>query len=264
MQRVTGMFSLFQKSPILDEASIQWMFDFYTWALRHFDAGVFFHETILVTPTNDCFPGEGHSPYEKAHLILEQVKLHAGMNRWPVQLVEEHEYEQTAPQLAFSGTVRGQHALAPQASGVGARLLATYQPELLRNPQALIANYAQLLGHYLGSTTHDMPPGGVENWPHVTELLGVFMGFGLMFANTAYQARVSSCGACQGPITQRTNYLSQFDITYALAIFTVLKQIPAQNVTKHLKKTLHPFYKKAVKDVLGRKEELERLKEFKA
>jgi len=255
------MFSLFQKSPILDEASIQWMFDFYAWALRHFDADVFFNETILVTPTNDCFPGEGQSPSEKAHLILEQVKRHAGMDRWPVQLVEEDDYERTAPQLAFNGTVRGQHALAPQASSA---LHATYQPQLLRNPQALIANYAQLLGHYLGSSSHEMPPGGVENWPHVTELLGVFMGFGLMFANTAYQARVSSCGACQGPITQRTNYLSQFDITYALAIFSVLKQTPAKSVTKHLKKTLHPFYKKAVKDVAGREEELQRLKEMKA
>ncbi|WP_455221233.1 hypothetical protein [Kaarinaea lacus] len=256
------MFSFFQKSPLLDDASIQWMFDCYAWALRHFDAKVFFNETILVVPTNSCFPGEGHSAYDKADLILQQVKRHAGMSNWPVQLVEERDFENTNPQLAFSGTVRGQHALAPQTSEVNARLHASYQAELLRNPQALIANYAQLLGHYLGATTHDMPPGGVENWPHVTELLGVFMGFGLMFANTAYQARVSSCGACQGPIVQRTNYLSQFDITYALAIFTVLKQIPSKEVTKYLKKTLHPFYKKAVKDVMGREEELRRLKEF--
>jgi hypothetical protein len=258
------MFNLFQKSPLLDEESVQWMFDCYAWALRHFDAAVFFNETILVVPTNDCFPGEGDSPYAKAYLILQQVKRHAGMSNWPVYLVEEDAYEHAIPQLAFEGTVRGQHALAPKTAGVNARLLATYQPESLRNPQAMIANYAQLLGHYLGSNSRDVPPGGVENWPHVTELLGVFMGFGLMFANTAYQARVSSCGACQGPIMQRTNYLSQFDITYALAIFAVLKQIPNKDVIKYLKKTLHPFYKNAVKDVLRREEELKTLKEFQA
>ena len=258
------MFNLFQKSPLLDEASIQWMFDCYAWALRHFDAKVFFNETILVVPTNDCFPGEGNSPFAKADLILQQVKHHAGMGNWPLQLVEEQDYVNAVPQLAFEGAVRGQHALAPRPADANSRLLATYQLELLRNPQALIANYAQLLSHYLGGATRDLPPGGMENWPHVTELLGVFMGFGLMFANTAYQARVSSCGACQGPIIQRTNYLSQFDITYALAIFAVLKQIPNKDVTKYLKKTLHPFYKKAVKDVMGREEELQRLMGFQA
>ena len=80
------MFNLFQKSPLLDEASIQWMFDCYAWALRHFDAKVFFNETILVVPTNDCFPGEGDSPYAKADLILQQVKHHAGMGNWPVMM----------------------------------------------------------------------------------------------------------------------------------------------------------------------------------
>ena len=142
--------------------------------------------------------------------------------------------------------------------------MVVYQPELLRNPQALIANYAQLLAHYLGSTAQQPPPGGTDNWPHVTELLGVYLGFGLMFANTAYNVRVSSCGSCQGPTAERVNYLSQYDISYALAIFSVLKDIPNKHVTAYLKKTLHPFYKKAVKDVMGRVEALNKLKEFKA
>ncbi|WP_455207664.1 hypothetical protein [Kaarinaea lacus] len=256
------MFSLFQTKPLLDEESIQWMFDCYAWALRNFDAKVFFNETILVVPNNECFPGKEESVYGRANLILQQVKRHAGMAAWPVQLVEEQDYVNAIPQLSFEGTVRGQHALAPKSVQANTSLLATYQPELLRNPQALIANYTQLLAHYLGGTTGEMPPGGAENWPHVTELLGVFMGFGLMFANTAYNVRVSSCGSCQGPAAQRTNYLSQFDITYALAIFAVLKQIPTKDVTRYLKKTLHPFYKKAVKDVMGQQEELFKLKEF--
>ena len=257
------MFGLFQHKSLLDEESVQWMFDCFDWALRNFDARVFYDETVLVKPTNDFFPGQETTAHGKAELILQQVKQFAGMKNWPLKLVEEQDFEAIpTPQLSFAGAVRGQHALAPAPAAPENILSVTYQAELLRNPQALIANYAQLFGHYLGATTKQPPPGGAENWPHITELLGVFLGFGLMFANTAYQVRVSSCGSCQGPIVQRTNYLSQFDITYALAIFTVLKNIPVKDVTGHLKKTLHPFYKKAVKDVANRQEQLSRLQEI--
>jgi len=256
------MFGFFQNKPLLDEESIQWMFDCFAWALRNFDAKVFFTETTLVTPTNDCFPGEEDSELVKANLILQQVKRHAGMANWPVYLAGQQDYETAIPRLSFAEAARGQHALAPVAKESNVSLPVTYQPELLPNPQALIANYAQLLAHYLGGSARELPPGGAENWPHLTELLGVYLGFGLMFANTAYHVRVSSCGSCQGPAAERENYLSQFDITYALALFSVLKQIPNHEVLKYLKKTLRPFYKKAVKDVSGHKAELARLKEF--
>ncbi|MCI0506421.1 MAG: hypothetical protein L0Z73_09970 [Gammaproteobacteria bacterium] len=256
------MFNFFQTKPLLDEESIQWMFDCFGWALRNFDPRVFFDETILVTPTNECFPGKEHSEHGKANLILQQVKRYAGMANWPLQLAQQQGGEMAVPSLPFAGAAWGQHALAPVTAEASVYLPVTYQPELLRNPQALIANYAQLLAHYLGGTAREAPPGGEENWPHVTELLGVFMGFGLMFANTAYRVRVSSCGSCQGPVAERRNYLSQFDITYALAIFSVLKQIPAKEVIKHLKKTLHPFYKNALKDVTAHEAELVRLKGF--
>jgi hypothetical protein len=256
------MFRFFQNKPLLDEESIQWMFDCFAWALRNFDAKVFFIETRLVTPTNECFPGKEHSEHAKANLILQQVKRYAGMANWPLQLAGQQGGEMAVPSPPFAGPVRGQHALAPVTAGTSVVLPVSYQPELLRNPQALIANYAQRLAHYLGGTAREAPPGGEENWPHVTELLGVFMGFGLMFANTAYHVRVSSCGSCQGPAAVRINYLSQFDIAYALAIFSVLKQIPAKDVMRHLKKTLHPFFNKAVKDAIAHEAELDRLKEF--
>lgn len=256
------MISLFQSKPVLDEESIQWMLDVYSWALRNFDARVFFEETILVTPTNECFPGEKQTAFDKADLILQQVKRHASMAAWPVELVEEDANLNQIPELAFEGSVRGQYALAPKSPGKNTRLPVSYRGELLRNPQIIISDYAQILAHYLGGTTSELPPGGAENWPHCTELLGVFMGFGLMFANTAYNVRVSSCGSCQGPSLERVNYLSQYDICYALAIFAELKEIPSGQVLTFLKKSLHPFYKKALKDIRGRSHELNMLKEY--
>jgi hypothetical protein len=262
------MINLFKSQPLLDEESIQWMMDCYVWALQNFDARVFYNQTILVVPSNEHFAGKEDSPEGRTRLILEQVKHHAGMTSWPVYMVDQQEFTASnvtanPPKMLCNGSVRGEQAVVPQLSELNERLLVIYQPELLSNPQALIANYVQMLAHYLGSTAKQAPPGGTDNWPHVTELLGVFLGFGLMFANTAYNVRVSSCGSCQGPSAERVNYLSQYDISYALAIFSVLKDIPNKQVTAYLKKSLHPFYKKAVKDVIKREEALSKLKEFK-
>jgi hypothetical protein len=185
------------------------------------------------------------------------------MAHWPLQLVDEENHVlEAAPILPSRTTLRGEGATALKLVEPSGVLTVLYQPALLENPQALIANYAQMLAHYLGTTANESPPGGAENWPHITELVGVFLGFGLMFANTAHHVRVSSCGSCQRPIAQRENYLSQYDITYALAIFSQLKALPAKAVTVYLKKTLHGYYKKAMKDVAGRREDLNRLGEL--
>jgi hypothetical protein len=257
------VFGFLQSKPVLDEESISWMFDCYAWALANFDARVFKEETVLVTPTNEHFPGQESLPEAKAKLILEQVKRHAGMAHWPLVLVDEENHVLTAAPKALSHSIlRGAQATALQLAESPQTLSVVYQPALLENPQALIANYAQMLAHYLGTTANEPPPGGKENWPHVTEVLGVFLGFGAMFANTAHHVRVSSCGSCQRPIAQRENFLSQYDITYALAIFTRLKALPHKEVTPYLKKTLHGYYKRALKDVDSRTSNLQKLGEF--
>jgi hypothetical protein len=80
-----------------------------------------------------------------------------------------------------------------------------------------------------------------------------------MFANSAFTFR-GGCGSCYNPSANRQAYLTELEATYALAIFTVLKEVPNSAVTKHLKKHLRGFFKSAVKDVRARKEEIEELK----
>lgn len=262
------MFGIFNKKPPLDEDAISWMFDCYEWALHNLGGDVFFEKTHLVCPDNHFFPGEESSPEAKSQLILDQVKKHASMEQWPVRLVDEGTYlessfVQSAPKLVVNGAVRGTTALQPELNVPEEALYVVYQPGLLRNPQALIANYAQMLANYLGYTANEPAPGGNENWPLLTEMIAIFMGFGLMYANTAGNVRITSCGSCQAPSADRVNYLSQYDAAYALAIFTALKNIDSATVRKYLKKTLHPFYKKAESDVLSRTQQLERLRIFK-
>ena len=92
------------------------------------------------------------------------------------------------------------------------------------------------------------PPGGAEYWPHVTELLAGYLGFGLMFANSAYTFR-GGCGSCYNPNANRDAYLTERQSTYVLAIFATLKNLPVASVSKHLKGHLRGFYKKAAKEI---------------
>jgi len=241
--------SLLKPQAILDEESIIWIFDTYAWALRNFDAEVFYNESILVTPSNEHFPGRENSVHGMASLIFDKVCLYAGVSHWPFYLINEKEYLKVeTPKIRIQGALRGVKGIASETIDEDNRLTVTYNAHLLNDPEVMIGHYAHTLAHYLGSMAQEPPPGGVENWPHITELLAVFMGFGIMMANSAYTNKVRSCGSCAGPIVERSNFLSQYDITYALAIYCHLKNIPLKSVKPYLKKSLLPYFKKAQKD----------------
>mgnify|MGYP001822731017 CR=1 FL=1 len=252
---------LIKPKACLDKETTLWLFDTFAWALRNLDAKVFYDETILVTPSNDHFPGSENSVHGMANLIFNQVKEYAGLRHWPTKLTNiVAGRPAAAPKVEIMGALRGSKGIMPEGAA-SHQLPITYNPDQLRNPEVLIADYAHMLAHYLGSMSPEPPPGGVENWPHITEVVAVFMGFGLMMANSANTAKIRSCGSCSGPAVERSNALSQYDITYALAIFSCLKEIPTKEVLANLKKTLRPFYKKAAKEVMSKKEELNRIKE---
>ena len=67
-------------------------------------------------------------------------------------------------------------------------------------------------------------------------------------------------GGNGGPAADRRAYLTQHESTYALAIFSELKDIPGKAVTRHLKQPLRPFFRQCVKELRGEPELLERLR----
>lgn len=258
-------FGLLNNKPVLDEDSVAWQFELYAWALKNFDARVFYHETQLVVPSNEYFPGREDSVDGMANLIFEKVKLYAGLQHWPCKLIPANSSCQTGtPKIMLQGAMRGSAGIIVRDVADENKLPISYDPRQVTNPEAIIASFAHSLSHYLGSMAQEKPPGGEENWPHVTEVLAVFMGFGLIFANSAFVYRNITCGSCQPRRVERSSYLSQYDITYALAIFSVLKDIPNRQVLKHLKKSLRPYYRKAVRDVAKRSGQLNQLKNIKS
>ncbi|MCW8958901.1 MAG: hypothetical protein OQL21_07655 [Gammaproteobacteria bacterium] len=257
------MFSLFKSKPLLDAATVQWLFDCYAWALREFDARVFREETRLVLPNDRFFPGRVESIDGMANLIFDRVKAYAGVAHWPTRLVDGRQCPaQASAQLVIAGPLRGSRGVVPQAVEEGQRLQVPYDPLLVNNPEGMIASLSHQLAHYLATLATTPPPGGEQNWPQMTEVLAVFLGFGLMFANSAFNVRLPKCGSCAPQPVDRQSFLSQYDTTYALAIFCVLKGIPNREVLPHLKGSLRGFYKKAAKAVVADQAALARLQQL--
>ena len=255
------LYNPFVSKPPLDAASVDWIFQVYAWALRNFDGEYFRKQTILVIPTNAHFPGRSDSVTAMAELIFRATTQYAGMAHWPLRLLEPGStLPDTAPKVRMPDRLRAVGEPPSPASQGTDSIPIAYQPALIGNPEALIAGFAQNLAHYLGAAVGEVSPGGPQNWAQATEVLAVFMGFGLMFANTAFNFQARSCGSCGGPAAQRQAYLSQYDITYALALFCVLKEIPNRDLLRHLKKPLRAYFKRCVKDIGARQEGLAALR----
>lgn len=254
------MFGLLQKRQLLDDNSMEWLYESFAWALRNFDADVFYNETVLVLPSNEFFPGRENSVHGMASLIFQQVKGYAGVSHWPSLLMDYNSCMIDPPRVEIKGALRGAKGVEQESANDASGMLVTYNPDQVLNPEALIASYAHQLAYQLGLLANELPPGGEQNLPHVTEVLAVFMGFGLMFANSAFTFQTGGCGSCKRPGANRSSYLSQYDTTYALALFSALKEIPNSKVLPHLKKSLRPFYKKAVKEIHSREQEFQQLR----
>jgi hypothetical protein len=69
-----------------------------------------------------------------------------------------------------------------------------------------------------------VPIGGENYFAEATEIVAVFMGFGILMSNSAYTFR-GSCGRCYNADANRHASLSEDKMIFALAIFCRLKGI---------------------------------------
>ena len=252
--------NLFDKRTSLDDVQSRWLLDAFEWSLDNFDSALFFRDARLVLPTNEFFPGRADSVEGVTDLILRRVKTYAGMSHWPTRLMDQ---SVCAPlgrvQVTLDEPLRRAGEALDTQSDPGSALLIPYNSQQINKPEGMIASFAHVLAHYLGQTAKEPPPGGIEYWPHATELVAIYLGFGLMFANSAFNHR-GGCGSCYNPRANRDAYLSELEATYALAIFCVLKEIQPRFVIRHLKSHLKGVFKNMTRDAAERIDPLHRFK----
>jgi hypothetical protein len=239
--------ALFSREPLFDAATTNWMFEVFRWSLENLDRELFRQYTPLVLPEDRFFPGRANSPREMAELVFGRVQEYAGLNHWACQVMDSGAMRTlpVLPTLPQPLRMSGAQTPAPDMEP----LPILYDATLLNNPEALIGGFAQTLSWHL-LRPFDVP-GGEENRPHVAELVAVFLGFGVMMANSAYLSPKRSCGSCGGPSATRQSFLSQYHMTYALALFCQLKGLSGGEVKPHLKSSLRGHFKRAMKEIKG-------------
>lgn len=237
---------LFQSAPALDHESREWIDGVFAWALQQPDWQGFLSRAHLVQPVREHFPGEADSHHGMAQLVFDSVREHAGLAGSPFRLAQPDDLlDEPVPLGPIPGS---DHAAAGPAAGPASIPIA-YPPPLAGNPQALIAHFAREIGLRIAPTAREPAPAHAGNEPHIAELLGVLMGFGIMLANTAFSVRVNQCGACKGPAAERDAALSRDDLAYALARFCQLRDVPPARARGHLNAPLRPVFRRCLRDV---------------
>ena len=256
------MFGLLKQQPLLEADHRLWMMDVFAWSLENFNADFFYHQSVLVLPSNQFFPGRADNEQEMAELIFNNVKRYAGIGHWPTLVVDQNQCTlPDTPPLEVTSPLRMTDGIADESVPAERRLLVPFNAQQISNPEGIIASFAHLTAHYMGQMAQQPPPGGAELWPHTTEMLAIFLGFGLMFANSAYTFR-GGCGSCYNASSNRDAYLTEQQSVYALALFSVLKELPTNTVSANLKKHLRSYFKKAVKEIHSYPADIERLRQL--
>lgn len=235
--------------PVIDDASRDWLLEAFAWALRNADADVFYRNTQLVLPTPEFFPDRSQSAGEMMGQVLGRVTNYAHMEHWPFALLNPREFQALESlDPVMDGRIRRQPGSQMAEVQQLPLLPLTCLPQQLNNPEALIGSLSQGVSYYLMTQIRELPPGGRSCLPQAVDLLGVFLGFGVMLANSAYTFR-GGCGSCYNPLAVRSAALTEIDTVYALAIFCELKGIPASEVKPHLKKYLRPTFSRSLREV---------------
>lgn len=240
---------LFKTKPVIDDNSRLWIFDTFFWAIEHFNSQVFQMETELVLPTNTFYPGRVGSALEMANNVFTHTVQYAGMKNWPLTLVAPQQLTSIDfPELKIAQGLRGKRSVIELVKDSDQNIKFTFNPSQLNQPQDLIASYVQQLATILVMQQKILPPGGKEFLPQAIDVLSCVMGFGVIFANTAYQFK-GGCGSCYNPRANRQAALSEQDTVYALALFCLLKSKKTKDVKPHLKSHLRKPFKKAYQDI---------------
>jgi len=240
--------SLFRARLPIDPDELEWQLATFKWLCSEFGPVT---RKELVLPLPEIFPGVATRGQERAHQLFADVKRLAGMASWPCVL--EPGSKNRPIEAGNSLLLRHDGASAPcgtfrvtDADGQR-RVVITYNPDHVDDPIELIATFAHELGHYLMSTAKSDPPGGWKLHELHTDIVGVYLGFGIFLANSAHNFSQFHSGGTMGWSSRRQGYLSEGALVTATAIFERLRGADPLEAAPHLKGYLRSDLRMAVK-----------------
>lgn len=239
------MFQFFKPKPIVSGETSQWINACFAWAMAHFDGETFTHHGVLVQPTNQFFPGRVSSQEGLALEVFSQVAAYAGLQHWPFALQPFSGLFAEAPlMLGINTQLRGTPRAALPAIQSITQLPVYFHPVQTQKPTDLAGYFAARVAEHLILQSALSVPGGPDYFEMAAEITAVFLGFGVVLANSAYHFK-GSCSRCGHPAANRVSALTEAELVYALALFCAYKGVDIKPATQHLKPHLKALFKRA-------------------
>lgn len=254
----------FKRKPIVDADTSAWHAENFAWLVATFGKNGVFTESTLILPRPGFFPSDGETGHARAERIFAQVKDYCGMRDWPVELVADADpaaAHAAAPTLSVLNVtpveakqVQGTFSVADNAVRI------TYAATLIEQPARLIATFAHELAHYLLAATDAKPPCAEDEHELLTDLMAVFLGFGVFMANAAVDFEVVHDSLVQGWRMGRTGYLPEPDLVYTTALFIAAKDLDPAPALDCLKPHLAKQLKQTLRDLTDDKHHIARIR----
>lgn len=197
----------------------------------------------VVLPTAEFFPDKYEASKTGVNTLLSRVMMYMGVKPKLVKLEIYSEgsnkiYE-GLPEYSFKKSGSSGHMHSKKRNG---KYLIGVEESSLSNPFGLVATLAHELGHvilldgkHMRSSEHDHE--------FMTDLLTVYLGFGVFTANSAFQHHSHRSGWS----VSRQGYLSESMFGYALALYARMRGEAGPSWIKHLDKNIRLYFKSSRK-----------------
>lgn len=231
--------AFFSPKPPVSRNEFDWLLACFAWLRTVLDDADVRPEFVL--PDHPALAAAKTAPE-----LFEAVRKLAGMEEWPCRL-EKVEVEGGIESDNLYVVEEGGRACGTFSVEDGEAVIR-YSAGMLRDPDALAATFAHELCHYLLMDAGD-PPGGPDLMEHSTDLAAVYLGFGVLLANSARTFEQWHGGGMQGWRASSTGYLSEQALTTGTAMFAALHGFEDRAASGQLKPYLQKDLKKARKAV---------------
>lgn len=256
------MFGIFKKKPLLEDFSKKWLLENYEWAMRNCGSDTFIEDVTLILPTDEFFPKKVEDKKQLVRYAFEQIKNYALMSDWPIDIIEKE--SNPDPVVGATLVVTGAPYEAPMDTIYPETddepILITYSLELTNNLDRLVASFAYELARIFSTYIEEEPPCEEDTYGHNVELVSIFLGFGIILINSAFQFEQYTDVDSQGWKSSSVGFLSQYEMTYALAIFCELKSVETNLVERSLDKNLLHYFIQSREELVSDEKLLWRLR----
>ena len=227
------------RSPVsTDERN--WIERSMRWFVGEFGTMPLNREVIL--PTDDFFPGAYQGTESDVRLVMDRVSVYMGVDpdRLDFEFLTDSD-EQLRRNSPYFGAGPF-HGLAGHYRREGDRTVVTVSSAQAENPTSLVATIAHELGHERLIGEYRIS-GYEEDHEPLTDLLTVYLGFGIFNANAAFTFAQNN----QGWRTERLGYLDERMFGYGLAHYAWLRGEHNPAWARYLDTNPRAYFKRALR-----------------